>query len=207
MIKGIDVSHYQSGIKWDQVKSDGNTFVFAKATDGLTADPTFQGFRKDAKAAGLWFGGYHFFRFDIDPKLQAQKLFHTVGDTTGELPYFLDVEWDRQSAKYHLGTVMDSAAADSVAVCFAELQKLFGNHVGIYTNYYFWNKGSHAYAGIPLWVPNYHSTSIAQVKIPAPWTTPAFWQYSESIKAYGVDAVDGNFFLGTEDQLKALVKQ
>lgn len=206
-VLGIDVSHYQAGIDWSAVASAGYKFAFAKCSDGLSADPTFQTFRTQAKAAGLLFGGYHFFRFDIDPVLQAQKAFATSGGgLSGELPFFLDVEWDKQSQKYGEGTVMDDVAADEVYSCLKALRNLMGECVGIYTNPWFWNPGVYdSWSAYPLWVPAYNTT-IDKVKIPPPWTSMSFWQYSESIALGGVTNVDGNYFLGSINQLKALVK-
>ena len=208
MISGIDVSHYQAGINWSEVTKAGYQFAFAKASDGLNQDPTFHTFRTQAKAAGLLFGGYHFFRFDIDPVLQAKKAFSaTAGVAPEELPFFLDVEWDRQSQDYGEGTVMDDAAAAVVYRCLAEMSRLMGaSKVGIYTNAYFFSPGTQqGFQQYPLWVPNYGAKDISQVKIPAPWTNATFWQYSESITLGGVTNVDGNWFLGSMDQLKALV--
>lgn len=210
-IKGVDVSHYQAGLDLKGVKDAGNQFVFAKASDGLDIDPTFMTFRQQAGKLGLLFGGYHFFRFDIDPILQAQNAFKaTAGVASGELPFFLDVEWDKQSKNYGEGCVMDQAATTAVAVCLAQLQLLMGmNSVGIYTNYYFWSQGNPVTGGVfgyvPLWVPAYNTT-FDKVKIPPPWRQATFWQYSESISMQGTDGIDGNYFLGTRSQLQALVK-
>ncbi len=208
MIKGIDVSHYQAGIDWKAVAADGNKFAYLKCTDGLNADPTFQGFRQAAKDVGLLVGGYHFFRFDLDPILQAQKLIKTMGEVQpGELPPCVDVEWDRQSKKYGEGTVMDSAALQAVSHFVAAFHTN-GITLMVYTNAYFWPDDSRIlekeWAEFPLWIPNYHAKDITQVKIPKPWTAATFWQYSESIKGYGVDKVDGNYFMGTEEELKAI---
>lgn len=209
-IKGIDVSRWQKGIDWKAVAADGVQFAFLKATDGANGvDPEYQNHRKAAKAAGLLVGGYHYFRFEQDIPQQAVNFMRTLGDIRGELPPVVDVEWDRYSSHYSEGHTMDDEAADRVAVFISILAHSMRGLPIIYTNYYFWNMGKRdsSFENSPLWVPNYKAKTIAEVKIPQPWKRAAFWQYSESIKKYGVDAVDGDWFLGSMAELKAMVRQ
>jgi hypothetical protein len=63
---GVDASHYQNdtGIpqtNWNQLFTEGNRFVFAKATEGVTfVDTTMGANVTRATAAGLRAGVYHF---------------------------------------------------------------------------------------------------------------------------------------------------
>ena len=63
---GVDASHYQNdtGIpqtNWNQMFTEGNRFVFAKATEGVTfVDSTMGANVTRATAAGLRAGVYHF---------------------------------------------------------------------------------------------------------------------------------------------------
>lgn len=209
MIKGIDVSHYQKGIDWKAVAADGAKFAFAKATDGaLGFDGEFNSHRQGAKENGLIFGAYHFFRFEEDVAQQAAHFLRAIGDTRGELPPVVDVEWDKHSQHYGENKEMDAEAADRVWVFLAMLAHSIGGYPMIYTNPYFWSPGKRAsnFKDCTLWVPNYHAKDISGVKVPQPWSKINFWQYSESIKAYGVDKVDGNYFLGTKEELQKLVR-
>lgn len=208
MLKGIDVSKWQKGIDWRRVAAAGNVFAFAKATDGLGIDPCFLEHRAGVMAMGLTFGAYHFFRFDIDPALQARHFAKVIGDTKGELSPVIDVEWDKTSRNYGEGKMMDDDAAAMVQ-CFCTILKLEIQRTPIvYTNPYFWDAGEMPmyWAGNPLWVPNYHAKDVTELKIPPPWTKASFWQFSESINDYGVDKVDGDYFLGTMGELEALVQ-
>lgn len=59
--QGIDVSHHQGDINFKKVAADGISFVFIKATQGKSfRSKTFLKFVKDAKAAGLMIGAYHY---------------------------------------------------------------------------------------------------------------------------------------------------
>src|SRR5437867_1330928 len=61
-LRGIDVSHYQGAINWDDVASGGISFAYIKATEGTNfVDPLFAQNWAGAEAAGLRRGAYHFF--------------------------------------------------------------------------------------------------------------------------------------------------
>ncbi len=207
MIKGIDVSHYQAGIDWTFVAADGIKFAYAKATDGsIGFDSEFNHHRQGAKDVGLLFGAYHFFRLEEDIVQQAAHFAKALGTVKGELPPMIDVEWDSRSKHYGQGTVMDVEALSRVKAMVA-LMISHGFNPGIYTNPWFWpsdNVVADGFEDMPLWVPNYHAKDVSEVKIPKPWKKINIWQYSESIKGYGVDKVDGNYFMGTEEELKAI---
>src|SRR5215467_14678034 len=67
VVNGIDVSHFQGSIDWEEVAAQGIGFAFVKATDGLGTDPAFATNWSGANQAGILRGAYHFFR----PKLSA----------------------------------------------------------------------------------------------------------------------------------------
>jgi lysozyme len=56
-LKGIDVSHWQGTIDWNQVKNSGIAFAYAKASQGTTiTDPMFATNVQGARAAGIPIG-------------------------------------------------------------------------------------------------------------------------------------------------------
>ena len=58
---GIDVSHHNGNINWEQVPDV--EFVYIKATEGVTyVDPMYQQNIKGARAKKLRVGAYHYFR-------------------------------------------------------------------------------------------------------------------------------------------------
>src|SRR6476661_5889179 len=65
LTQGIDISHYQGTIDWNQVAADPKAikFAFMKATEDVTyTDPTFNTNIAGAKAAGILAAPYHFCR-------------------------------------------------------------------------------------------------------------------------------------------------
>ncbi len=66
-VDGIDVSHWQGTINWTSVKNSGVEFAFMKATQGNGyVDPTFHTNIRNATAAGVLVGPYHFCDVDTD---------------------------------------------------------------------------------------------------------------------------------------------
>jgi lysozyme len=81
-----DLSHYQTKIDWDKIKSP----TILKCSESLTyLDPTFKERREILRKKGLYLGCYHFFR-DVDPIKQAD-FFLSHGHKPGEL-LILDFE-------------------------------------------------------------------------------------------------------------------
>src|SRR4029077_10129582 len=62
LVRGIDVSHWKGAIQWPRVAHGGYRFAFTEATNGFSADWTYERNRTGATAAGLAFGAFHFAR-------------------------------------------------------------------------------------------------------------------------------------------------
>ena len=80
--QGIDVSRWQHGtpINWASVRADNIEFVFIKATEGAGyVNSYYASDFKQARAAGIFRGAYHFARPDPRP-----------GDAAAEARYFVD---------------------------------------------------------------------------------------------------------------------
>src|ERR1035441_1240912 len=63
---GIDVSTFQGSIDWAKVKASGDTFAWARASDGMNFDNTFTNNEVNAKAAGVLIGAYHNAEFEVN---------------------------------------------------------------------------------------------------------------------------------------------
>lgn len=60
-IDGVDVSHHQNQINWGRVRQDGKRFTFIKVTEGYRyIDPLYAYNHRNARAAGLRVGAYHY---------------------------------------------------------------------------------------------------------------------------------------------------
>ena len=71
-VRGVDVSKYQGTIDFAKIKAAGTTYVFVKATEGITGvDPDYARNVAAARAAGLVVGSYHFYETDDDPSARC----------------------------------------------------------------------------------------------------------------------------------------
>jgi lysozyme len=196
---GLDVSHYQGTVDWQQVFQAGYLFAFIKATDGITyVDPMFATNWGGAKAAGLLRGAYHFFEANDDPQQQAQNFLDTVTLEPGDLPPVIDVESSSTSGQVSTATIIDS-----IATWLQTVEQATGLTPIIYTNPGYWNSlGTEQFSGYPLWVAEY---GVASPTLPTGWTSWALWQFSQSGQIPGVTtAVDLDLFQGSLQSLQQL---
>lgn len=94
LAEGIDASHHQGPIDWEQVAAAGIRFAYLKATEGTGfTDPRFAAHRAAAVRAGVAVAGYHYFQLCSDGAAQAEHFLAVVGDDapTG-VPPALDLE-------------------------------------------------------------------------------------------------------------------
>ena len=203
MIPGIDVSHWQVDIDWQEVKRAGVKFAFIKATEfpdkktELYIDERLYENLQGASDAGIYWGPYHFFRTHIDAVIQAQAFVETVGKFTS-LPPVLDLE---------VAGCKGERLNYKVRQFLEEVQRLTNRTPIIYTAGGFWRPymtyekrtladWARAY---PLWMAKY--TTLWPTPI-YPWAGWDFWQYSDSGKLPGVKThVDLNWFNGSEQEL------
>lgn len=195
-VQGIDVSHYQGVVDWQQVAQAGMAFAFAKATDGITyVDPELAVNWPGMQTAGLLRGAYHFFEPNDDATAQAQHFLSTVQLVPGDLPPVLDVEIT--------GGVSNEQIWSGVSTWLQIVEQETGRQPILYTASGFWN--SHApdltLTRYPLWLADY----AAQPALPNGWTSWLFWQHSQTGSVAGVTgAVDLDLFNGTVEQLHEL---
>lgn len=198
-VQGIDVSHYQGVVDWQEVAQNGMAFAFAKATEGITyVDPQLAANWEGIRAAGLVRGAYHFFEPNDDATQQATHFLSTVQLAPGDLPPVLDVETT--------GGVSDTEIWSGVTSWLQAVGQATGRQPILYTSPGFWS--SHApdlaLTQYPLWLADYAD----QPTLPDGWTSWLFWQYSQSGSCPGVTgAVDLDVFSGSFQQLQDLVQK
>ena len=97
---GIDISHYQGNIKWDQVKKSHHPvqFVFIRSTMGVDGeDMFFKRNWRNAKNFGYFRGAYHYYRPNENSTKQFENFSNNVRLQPGDFPPVLDIE---NSSKY-----------------------------------------------------------------------------------------------------------
>ena len=193
-VHGIDVSAYQGRIDWPEVARHGVRFAFIKASEGGTLhDSRFARNWREARAAGISCGAYHYFQPTRDGQTQADLFVGTVPLAAGDLPPVLDVE----AAHFH-----DVASLRrEVARWLRLVEAHYGVRPILYSNHNFY---AHYLAGhfddYPLWLAHY------EVEAPSlPRTKWIIWQHSDEAYVPGIrGAVDFNVFQGNYQALLAL---
>ena len=196
MVQGIDVSHFQGTIDWNEVAKAGRDFAFIKATDGCVGvDPMFKANWQAARAAGLRRGAYHFFRPQQDSERQAFRVIEMLGNDMGELPVVLDFE--------RLGDTSAEEGLRGAMRWMEVVEQASGRKPILYTGPVFWEavlSDSTLFADYPLWIAHY--TMATKPHIPAAWNRWTFWQHSEKGAVKGIKgAVDLDRFHGTLTEL------
>lgn len=200
-VHGLDVSHYQGDVNWDQLQKNNLeeehplSFVFLKATEGTDLkDETYQKNLDGARQAGLKCGAYHFFSPYSDPKEQARFFIDNAGLGSGDLPPVLDVE--------NKGKLSREELSSRVLQWMEAVERHYGVRPILYTSHKFRERylSDERFEAYPYWIAHYY---VDQVRYEGPWT---FWQYSDLGLVPGVGTqVDMNVFNGTAETLSNLL--
>jgi lysozyme len=199
-IHGIDVSHHQALIDWNDVSNmqDKNLkigFAFIKATEGLSdVDNTFRRNWFKAREAKLPRGAYHYFIASKSGKAQAENFIENVVLQKGDMPPVLDIERTFGVSAQDL----QQRARDWLKA----VEKQYKVKPIIYTNVDFYESFlAGSFDDYPLWVAHYLVQDKPRIK--RNWL---FWQHNETGHVNGVDAyVDFNVFNGDSTAFKQLL--
>ncbi|TCP26601.1 lysozyme [Scopulibacillus darangshiensis] len=178
-IKGIDVSHWQGEISWEQVRKDGVAYVFIKATEGKTfVDPMLAKHSNGAEEAGLLLGYYHFARFSNKREAVAEARHFTkaINGLKAHLPLVLDLETGNGVAKEDLSkaaltfldTVKSEAKHDVMLYTFTNFAR---RHLTSLLKY------------VPLWIAHY---GVTQPKNNGIWNKWSVFQYTSEGQINGI---------------------
>lgn len=191
-VHGIDVSHHNARIDWDQLKkAQGGSvridFVYIKATEGAThADREFTRNWSEARRVAMRRGAYHFYNPRVLSTRQAEHFIKRVKLLRGDLPPVLDLEIEAGKPP--------EIILKGVANWLDLVEKHYGLRPVIYTNAHFYQKyivGN--FDEYPLWLAGY---SRARLDDLAESTNVLFWQHSEKGYVKGIRGfVDFNVFL------------
>ncbi|PLB86956.1 hypothetical protein C0T31_02565 [Dysgonamonadaceae bacterium] len=190
LVRGVDVSHHNSFINWEQLRDENVTFVYLKSTEGMShKDRNYKSNYRAAKRAGLKVGTYHFYIFGLDGRRQAEHFISTSSVHSGDLIPSIDVE--------HSPINVDSRSKSSRAKMLTELKNMeqalfehYGKHPIIYTNkdcYIAYIESE--FPNNPIWICDlHHEPTIAEDK----WV---IWQFSHTGKlAAATDDIDLNYY-------------
>ncbi|MBO7068811.1 MAG: glycoside hydrolase family 25 protein [Bacteroidaceae bacterium] len=197
-VRGIDISHYQTSIKWDKLRNaslnnDPVRFVIIKATEGKDLfDDDFNDNFFQAKENDFIRGAYHFFVPGVDAAAQARFFLHQVHLVPGDLPPVLDIEKTGKLSKKQL--------QNDVKKWLDIVEKKYGVKPILYTSYKFKKDylDDPVFNEYPYWIAHYY---INKLEYKGDWV---LWQHTDCGKVDGITGfVDCNIFNGTIQDLEA----
>ena len=132
--EGIDVSHYQGQINWDDVvNGTAISYAYLKATEGASlVDDTYQRNLKEARRVGLSVGSYHFYRPNVDWQEQFRNMTSVVKSEDQDLVPIIDIE--------HRGSVSQEAFIADLKSFILKVTEHYGKKPLLYTYHNFYNR-------------------------------------------------------------------
>ena len=186
--EGIDVSDWQGFIDYSQVAASGIQIVYIRSSEGFSyVDSQFENNYKNAKAAGLTVGFYHYLtaRTVEDAVNQATFFVSTISGKSPDCKLAMDFE--------SFGN-LNNEQINEISLAFLEkVKELSGKEPIIYSNEYNANNTfSSTVASYPLWVAQYE---VSNPTVSQNWNTWVGWQYTDQGEIPGISAyVDRNKF-------------
>ena len=178
---GIDLSHHQGDINWDQVdRNDRPQFIFFKVTEGNNlTDSKYSDHIKNARKLNIPCGAYHFFGYQSDGKSQALHFIRNAKLQKGDLHPVLDVEFTKRTRRAKMNITKEIKA-----FC-TEIYKAFKVYPIIYCNKSYYEKYLKvACKDYNFWVCDYRKQ---------PKMNWVFWQHTDKGKVNGIrGTVDKN---------------
>ena len=200
-IHGIDISHHQGKINWQDLKDHGMIdefpvrFVMIKATEGATRiDPNFEDNFYQAREYGFTRGAYHFYSVHSAAKPQAAFFIRKVKLENGDLPPVLDVEHKPKNQT-------DEEFKQSVLQWLDMVEKHYGVKPIIYTYYKFKTRylSDPVFDDYPYWIAHYY---VDSVEYQGKWK---FWQHTDVGRLPGIKGnVDFNIYNGSMYDLRKM---
>lgn len=191
---GIDVSHWEGTIRWQEA-APTISFAYFKCTEGTRfVDGQFARNQRGCTEAGIPHAPYHYFQPSLDPVSQADHFIATAGKRFSR--YIVDVEAPERDVNItrKLRSFLD------------RVQVLTGTRPAIYTSLGHWNE---FIKPRPDWAGEYdliiaQYTAARVPVLPSGWSKWVIWQFSDYWNFPGCDEIaDGNWFNGHLEQCRA----
>ena len=200
-IHGIDISHHQGRIDWQELKDKGVIdkfpvrFVMIKATEGASqVDEYFRENFYQAREHGFTRGAYHFYSIHSSAADQARFFISKVKLENGDLPPVLDVEHKPKKQT-------DEQFKASVLEWLQIVERHYGVKPIIYTYYKFKTRylSDPVFDDYHYWIAHYY---VDKVEYKGPWK---FWQHTDVGRLPGIKGdVDFNIYNGSFYDLRKL---
>lgn len=194
-VQGVDVSWHQDAIDWRALAADDVAFAYIKATEGGDhVDPRFAFNWREAGAAGLYRGAYHFFTLCRSGASQAANFIAVVPRDADALPHAVDLE--------HMGPCRQGPTMTDVAgearIFMDALEAHYGVRPIIYTTREFHDAHLASISGERFWI---RSLGVSPRFREREWI---IWQHHNRGHKAGVSGpIDLNAFRGDAEALAA----
>ena len=212
-ILGIDVSRWQANIDYEKVKASNIQFVIPKAGEVVSGnewdDPLYGRNMTEGRKYGLVTGAYYYFHPAVGASQQARHFIRLM-DSYGypDLPPAIDVETT--------DGLSPAICANVLYSMIDYLQKELGRKPIIYTRNGFWvnQYGNPAYSkDYKFWLAQYPLIDpitepfkfAGKMAGTSPGVNPIIWQFTEKMRLPGLPMLDGNWWLGTQEEFDAMV--
>lgn len=194
-VRGLDLSHHNGRIRYDEL--DSLDFVFLKATEGTSVtDKTFEKHYSEFREKEIAIGVYHFFRFDIDGKVQAKHFLSQIAGKKFQIPLVVDVEQDNNPI------VSPEKVVNRLHAFMNEVKKRTGLKPIIYTN-------GIGYSDFISDDFNDHTLWLSATNTWRPMMTGCtFWQFNTEADLSAITHnVDLNVFRGTREEWEEYLQE
>lgn len=198
-IHGIDISHYQGEIDWNQldealIERCPVRFIVIKATEGTNnLDESFKENFFKVRDNGFIRGAYHFWSTKSTAADQAEYFLKNVHLEDGDLPPILDVE--------KKGNISNAQFKKDILTWLHIVEKAYNVKPIIYTYYKFKMQylNDKIFDQYPYWIAHYYVDSI---EYKGKWK---FWQHTDAGRLPGIKGyVDFDIYNGSYYDLRKL---
>lgn len=181
---GIDVSRWQRGFNFQKAKAEGVEFVIIKSSQADFIDSQFENHYKNAKAAGLGVGAYHFCTATniSQAKMEAATCIKAIKGKTFEYPIYLDFE-NSSGVKY---VASNKANNTAIVKAFCSELEAAGYWAGIYMNHNFYKNvvdGPALANKFSIWIASWGSVN--------PVEEAKMWQFGGEINRLRSNKIAG----------------
>lgn len=200
MIKGIDISEWQSNVDYEKVKKAGISFVILRSGYGQkTEDKMFAKHLKGFQAAGIPLHGVYWFMYaksNVEARANAEKALEIAKKYSLPKDCFIwcDVEYDTVTNAKKSGVTLGRNEINLFTVTFCEKIKEGGYRTGIYANNDYRKNmyTAETLAKYPLWLADYSG---------GPDVPCLYQQFTSKEKVDGFSGgVDGDYYFPENDK-------
>jgi GH25 family lysozyme M1 (1,4-beta-N-acetylmuramidase) len=208
-LSGIDISRWNAGAGV-LLREKRIAFAFARASYGLSVDPSFASHWTALRQGPLARGAYHVFSYRSDPALQADKFAAQLG-APGPRDLCPAVDFEEGSLPSRTSAPPVAQVRQALLSHLVLLEKKVGCTPILYTNREMGNRylDDPLFSRYPLWIADWTVGAQAPA-LPVAWarTGHRFWQKSASYEFADArrDPTDLDVFAGSGAELALLYR-